>query len=343
MRRIEEQQGTFNSNMKSALEIVGEYKGDVEAELERHIPRTGEPQEFYAPVWDLLNRGGKRIRPAITFLASECVGGRKEDALGAAAAVELLHNMTLVHDDIEDKSELRRGKPCIHIIYGMPTAINVGDSMLIKVFEIANSSHIPQDRCHRLVSQVAKRAYDVTWGQQFEFSMWKRKHFTEDEVIRLLKNKTGALTALSSEAGAIAGGGTEEQIKLLGDFGETIGIGFQIVDDSLNVSGDVKEYGKEIGGDIREGKKTLLTAHLLRTANSQDRKTFTRLLGKNNITKQETRKAIQLYKQYGSIDYAKTEAESYLRKALDLLNKLPASEARNNLVSVSEFLVSRSF
>ena len=343
MSRIEEQHRPFNSNMKSALEIIGEYKGDVEAELKRHIPRTGEPQEFYAPVWDLLDRGGKRVRPAITFLASECVGGRKEDALGAAAAVELLHNMTLVHDDIEDKSELRRGKPCIHIIYGEPTAINVGDSMLIKVFEIANSSHIPQDRCHQLVSQVAKRAYDITWGQQFEFSMWKRIHFTEDEVIRLLKNKTGALTALSAESGAIAGGGTEDQIKLLGEFGETIGVGFQIIDDTLNVSGSVKEYGKEIGGDIREGKKTLLAAHLLKTANTQDRKTFTRLLGKNNITKQETRKAIQLYEKYGSIDYAKTEAQTYLRTALDLLNKLPVSEARNNLVSVSEFLVSRSY
>ena len=343
MRRVEEQLRTFTGNMKSALEIVGEYKSDVEAELERHIPRTGEPRGFYAPVWDLLDRGGKRFRPAITFLASECVGGRRDDALGAAAAVELLHNMTLVHDDIEDKSELRRGKPCIHIIYGLPTAINVGDSMLIKVFEIANSSNIPLDRRQRLVSQVAKRAYDITWGQQFEFGMWKRKHFTEDEVIRLIKNKTGALTALSTEAGAIAGGGTDEQIKLLGDFGETVGIGFQIVDDALNVSGDVKEYGKEIGGDIREGKKTLLTAHLLRTANLQDRKAFTRLLGKNNITRQEIRKAIKLYEKYGSIGYAKTEAESYLRTALDMLNKLPASEARNNLVSVSKFLVSRSY
>ena len=142
--------------MKSALEILEEYKGDVEAELERHLPRDGDPKEFYASVWDLIDRGGKRIRPALAFLASECIGGRREDALGAAAAVELLHNMTLVHDDIEDQSELRRGKPCIHIIYGIPTAINAGDAMLIKVFEIANSSRIPQERCQRLVSQVAK-------------------------------------------------------------------------------------------------------------------------------------------------------------------------------------------
>ena len=119
--------------MKSALEILEEYKSAVESELERHLPRTGEPSEFHSAVWDLLDRGGKRIRPALTLLACQSVGGKREDAISAAASVELLHNMTLVHDDIEDKSELRRGKPCIHRIYGIPTAINAGDAMLIKV------------------------------------------------------------------------------------------------------------------------------------------------------------------------------------------------------------------
>jgi len=329
--------------MKSALEIIEGYKREIEVELERHLPKTGEPPEFYAPVWDLLGRGGKRLRPAMVFLASECVGGRREDATGAAAAVELLHNMTLVHDDIEDQSELRRGKPCIHITYGIPTAINVGDAMLIKVFEIANQSGIPQDRCHRLVSQIAKRAYDITWGQAYEFNMWNHKEVREDEVIRLLRNKTGALTGLSTEAGAISGGGTEDQIKLLGDFGETVGIGFQIIDDVLNISGDVKEYGKEIGGDIREGKKTLLVAHLLRTADTKERKLFTRILGKKNITRVETRKAIRLYEKYGSIDYSKKQAETYLQSALETLKKLPPSESREDLASIAKFLVSRTY
>ena len=329
--------------MRSALEILEAYKGDVEAELERHLPRTGDPKEFYASVWDLIDRGGKRIRPAMAFLASECVGGSRQDALGAAASVELLHNMTLVHDDIEDQSELRRGKPCIHRIYGIPTAINAGDAMLIKVFEIANSSHIPQERCHRLVSQVANRAYAITWGQAFEFHMWNRKEFTEEDVIRLLRNKTGALTALSTEGGAIAGGGSDEQIKLLGEFGETIGIGFQVIDDALNVAGVLKKYGKEIGGDIREGKKTILSAHLLRVASAQDKRTFTRLLGKKKITKTEIRKAIKLYEGYGSIKYAKTQAQAYLENAQEKLNKLPPSPARDNLSSIAEFLVSRSF
>ena len=329
--------------MNPALEILGQYKADVEAELERHLPRIGEPQEFYASVWDLLDRGGKRFRPALTFLACECVGGKREDAVGAAAAVELLHNMTLVHDDIEDQSELRRGKPCIHKIYGVPVAINVGDAMLIKVFEIANSSKIPDGRCNRLVAKVADRAYGITWGQAFEFSMWDRKEFTEEDVIRLLRYKTGALTGLSVEAGGIAGGGSQEQLKILGEFGETVGIAFQIVDDILNVTGDVKEYGKEIGGDIREGKKTVMAAHLLKAASPQDKKTFSRLLGMKKITRNEIRRVIGLYEKYGSIKYAKAQAEAYLENAMKVLNKLPSSEARKSLSSIADFLVSRSF
>ena len=329
--------------MKPALEILDQYKGVIEAELERHLPRDGEPREFYASVWDLIDRGGKRFRPAFTFLSCECVGGKTEEAIGAAAAVELLHNMTLIHDDIEDQSELRRGKPCVHRIYGIPTAINAGDAMLIKVFEIANSSKIPEERCHRLVSKIAERAYGITWGQAFEFSMWDRKEFTEQDVIELLRHKTGALTGLSTEAGAIAGGGSREQIEALGKFGETVGVAFQIVDDILNVAGDVKQYGKEIGGDIREGKKTVLAAQLLRAASPQDRRTFARLLGKKKITNPEIRKAISLYEKYGSITYAKTQAASYLEHAMKALSKLPSSEARSNLSSIADFLVSRSF
>ena len=329
--------------MKPVLEILGQYRADTEAELERHLPRNGEPQEFYAAVWDLLDRGGKRFRPALTFLGCECVGGKKEEAVGAAAAVELLHNMTLIHDDIEDQSELRRGRPCIHKIYGVPTAINAGDAMLIKVFEIADSSRIPAERCQRLVAKIAERAYGITWGQAFEFSMWRRKQFIEEEVIKLLRFKTGALTALSTEAGAIAGGSSQEQLTTLGEFGETVGIAFQIVDDILNVAGDVKEYGKEIGGDIREGKKTVMAAHLLIAASPKDKKTFTRLLGKKKITKGEIRRVIDLYDKYHSIKYAQSQAEMYLGNAVTVLNKLPMSEARANLSSIAQFLVSRSF
>jgi geranylgeranyl diphosphate synthase type I len=329
--------------MKSALEIVAQYTSGIESELVRYLPRTGEPHEFYSSIWDLLDRGGKRFRPALAFLACECVGGERESAVAAAASVELLHNMTLVHDDIEDESELRRGKPCIHRIYGVPKAINAGDAMLIKVFEIANSTSIREDLRRRLVSQIAKRAYDVTWGQAFEFSMRERKEFSEDEVIRLLRFKTGALTRLSLEAGAISGDASPQQMEALGEFGETVGIAFQIVDDVLNVQGDVKKYGKEIGGDIREGKKTILAAHLLRAAKPPDKKAFANLLGNKQITVSGLRKAIALYTKYGSIKYAMNQAKAYSEKSMKALDTFPASEARSNLATIAEFLVSRSF
>ena len=329
--------------MKSALEIVAQYASGIESELARYLPRTGEPKEFYSSIWDLLDRGGKRFRPALVFLACECVGGKRESAVAAAASVELLHNMTLIHDDIEDESELRRGKPCIHRIYGVPKAINAGDAMLIKVFEIANSTPIRQDLRHRLISQIAKRAYEITWGQAFEFSMRERKEFSEDEVIQLLRFKTGALTRLSLEAGAISGDASPQQLETLGEFGETVGIAFQIVDDVLNVQGDVKKYGKEIGGDIREGKKTVLAAHLLRVAKLQDKKAFAKLLGNKRITVQGIRKAIALYAKYGSINYAMSQAKRFSEKSMKVLDVLPASEAKSNLATIAEFLVSRSF
>jgi len=329
--------------MTSALDVIQRYKGTVETEIERYLPRTGEPPEFYNSIWELLDRGGKRFRPVLVFLAAECVGGDKEAAIGAAAAVELLHNMTLIHDDIEDQSELRRGKPCIHRIYGVPVSINAGDAMLIKVFEIANESHIPLDRCHRLVTCIAKRAYDITWGQAYEFNLWKRNEFSEEDVIRLLRCKTGALTGLATEAGAIAGGGQDEQIQALGRFGETVGIAFQIIDDVLNVAGEEKEYGKEIGGDIREGKKTVMAAHLLQSATDTDRKKFLRMLGKKSIKRIEIRKAITLYEKYGSIDYAKARSNFYLQEAIQILNKVPISESRENLELIAKFLVSRNY
>jgi len=329
--------------MTSALDVIQRYKGIVETELEKYLPRTGDPPEFYNSIWELLDRGGKRFRPVFVFLAAEAVGGDKEAAIGSAAAVELLHNMTLIHDDIEDKSELRRGKPCLHKIYGIPDAINAGDAMLIKVFEIANSSRIPTDLRHKVVACIARRAYEITWGQAYEFNLRKRSDFSEEDVIRLLRSKTGALTGLATEVGAIAGGGRDYEITAMGNFGETIGIAFQIIDDVLNVVGEEKEYGKEIGGDIREGKKTIMVAHLLKHATPADKRKFLRILGKKSIKGTEIRNAINLYRKYGSIDYARGRSKFYLQEAIIELNKIAASESRDNLELIAKFLVSRSY
>jgi geranylgeranyl pyrophosphate synthase len=173
--------------------------------------------------------------------------------------------------------------------------------------------------------------------------MRERKEFSEEEIIRLLKYKTGALIRLSVEAGAISGGASQQQLEALGTFGEMVGVAFQIIDDVLNVHGDVKEYGKEIGGDIREGKKTVLAAHALREASPSDRKEFANLLGKKGITQSGIRKAIAIYEKYRSIEYAENEAKEYLNRSLKALDALSPSDAKMNLATIAEFLVSRSF
>ncbi len=309
------------------------YAIRVNERIEKYIPRTGTPALLYRPMWELLDRGGKRFRPALTFLFCEAVGGRAREALSAAAAVEILHNMTLVHDDIEDQSELRRGKPCIHILFGLPAAINSGDAMLIKVFEAAGDGPLDPATKNRLIERFADRAFRITRGQALEFELNNRQDFTDADVIEVLRNKTGALVALACEAGAIVGGATKKQLSAATAFGESAGVGFQIVDDILNVSGEVQKYGKE----------TIMAAHLMKSAPLGNRNRFNSLLGKSNVTQQEISDAIDMYKEYGSLDYAKRMASRYMETALRALNNLPKSKARALLVTLAEFLVRREF
>lgn len=328
------------TRLDSALE---KYAAMVNEQIAEYIPRTGKPSILYQPIWELLDRGGKRLRPALTFLFCEAVGGRARRVLEAAAAVEILHNMTLVHDDIIDQSELRRGKPCIHAMFGLPAAINSGDAMLIKVFEAAaDGPHDPVTK-NGLIERFAYRAFQITRGQALEFELNTRQDVTDEDVIEVLRNKTGALVALSCEAGAIVGGATKKQLSAATSFGESAGVGFQIVDDILNVAGEVHKYGKEIGGDIREGKRTIMAAHLVRSAPTSERNRFKSLLGRSTITQQEISEAIDMYKRYGSLGYAKRTADRYIENALRALNTLPKSESRDLLGTLAEFLTKRDF
>ncbi|MEM2226023.1 MAG: polyprenyl synthetase family protein [Candidatus Bathyarchaeia archaeon] len=322
-------------------ELLASVRRMVDPVIERYIPRFGRPEGLFSPIWDLLDRGGKRFRPALTLLACEAVGGDPEKAVNAAAAVELLHNMTLIHDDIEDGSLFRRGKPCIHIIYGIPSAINAGDAMLIKVFEVLSDGPLPPEFGLKLVKKLAERAFQVTVGQAMEFEALRSRDPSDVDVIGILRNKTGALTALALELGGIAGGAGDAELRALARFGEAIGIGFQIIDDVLNVDGQLEKYGKEIGGDIREGKITVMVSHLLRVSEPRDRDRFLRLLGKKDITEEEVGEAIALYRKYGSIGFARDLAREFIEDGLRSLENLPKNEARDKMRALAEFLIKR--
>ena len=326
------------SELDSVLE---RYAATVNRQIEKYLPRSGRPVTLHQPMWELLDRGGKRFRPALTLLFCKAAGGQERRAVPAASAVEILHNMTLIHDDIEDQSELRRGKPCIHIMFGQSAAINSGDAMLIKVFEAAVDGSLDASTKNNLVQLFAKRAFQVTKGQALEFELNSRKIFTDEDVVEVLRNKTSALVALACEAGVIVAGAKKSQLSVAAKFGEASGVGFQIVDDLLNVTGDVRKYGKEIGGDIREGKRTIMAAHLVKSASSKDREQFMKMLGESAISQDEIGKTIELYKKYGSIEYARRLADSFIEEGLSALRRLPKSSARDTIESLAEYMVRR--
>lgn len=326
------------SELDSVLE---KYAAMVNQQIKKYLPRSGRPLTLHQPMWELLDRGGKRFRPALTLLFCKAVGGQERGALPAAAAVEILHNMTLIHDDIEDQSELRRGKPCIHIMFGQSAAINSGDAMLIKVFEAAADGSLDATTKNNLTQQFAERAFQITKGQALEFELNGRQTFTEGDVIEVLRNKTSALVALACEAGTIVAGGKKSQLSAAGKFGEAAGVGFQIIDDLLNVTGDVRKYGKEIGGDIREGKRTIMAAHLIKSASAEDRDKFMKMLGKSTVSQEEIGEAIDLYKKYGSLDYAQKLADRYIEGGLTALKRLPESNARDTIGALARFMVRR--
>lgn len=326
------------SELNSVLE---KYAAMVNRQIEKYLPRTGRPITLHQPMWELLDRGGKRFRPALTLLFCKAIGGQERRALPAASAVEILHNMTLIHDDIEDQSELRRGKPCIHIIFGQSAAINSGDAMLIKVFEAVADGSLQPAIKNKLIQRFAERAFQITRGQALEFELNSRSSFTDEDVIEVLRNKTSALVALACEAGAIVAGARNSQLLAATKFGEATGVGFQIVDDLLNVTGDVRKYGKEIGGDIREGKRTIMAAHLIKSASPEDRDQFMQMLGKSTISQEEIIEAIELYKKYGSLDYAKRLADSYIENGLSALKRLPKSNARDTIEALARSMVQR--
>jgi geranylgeranyl diphosphate synthase type I len=321
------------------------YKTLVEREIWRYLDSRKEPEELYGPLRDLFKRGGKRVRPMITLLSCEAVGGRKERALKTAAAIEMVHNFTLIHDDIADMSELRRGKPCLHRVYGDALAINAADGLFSLAYEVLcdNYDILPQETTRdifRILSGIITR---VCEGQATDIS-WSKKHrfdISEQDYFEMLRLKTGALISGCCETGAIAGRGSDEQIKALGEFGMSIGIAFQIHDDVLNLSGSVEKYGKEIGGDINEGKRTLIVIYALGECNPAERKRLIDILDKTGNSQEEIREALSIIKKHGSIQRASDKASEIVEKGKKRLDVLPDSRSKELLLALADYFVKR--
>jgi len=279
-----------------------------------------KPASLYEPGSYILNSGGKRLRPLLVLLSSKAVGGKFEKVYNAAAAVEMLHNFTLVHDDIMDNAEKRRGRLTLHKMFNHSTAILTGDSLLSIAYEYllkdcnGNSKEVVSSFTHGLI--------EVCEGQSLDTDFESRKNVSLSEYIIMIKKKTAAMAEMCCRIGALLGGGTNSQVNALGNYGLNLGIAFQIQDDLLDISADEKKFGKTIGGDLVEGKKTFLFLEALEKSRGEDRKKLMKVIERKGIRRNQVISYKMIYEKLGVLDDARREINSYTQKALRSINLL---------------------
>ncbi len=319
----------------------------VEREIDRWVSRGLEPEILARATRHLLEAGGKRLRPCLALTACEAVGGKAEDALEAAAAIELLHNFTLIHDDIMDQDEFRRNVKTVHVLLGVPVAVIAGDALFAKVFEAlaANAKRLGLEgaRVVELFDAVSKASFEICQGQVLDMLFEGRADVSEAEYMRMVSGKTGALLEASMKVGALLGKGEPEQVRALAEYGRLIGLAFQMRDDVLGVAGEQEKFGKPIGSDVREGKQTLIVVRALATAQQEDKSTLLRALGKQDASEAELKTAIDVLKRAGAIDYVAERARELIAQAKSKLKALPESRAREILSELADFTIKRDF
>ena len=278
------------------------------------------PASLYEPGLYILNGGGKRIRPLLVLLSAQAVGGKFKDAYNAAAAVEMLHNFTLVHDDIMDNADKRRGRLTLHKKYDNSTAILVGDSLLSIAYEYLLKDCNGNSK--EVITAFTNGLIEVCEGQSLDTDFERRKNVTLAEYILMIRKKTAAMAEICCKIGALLGGGTKAQVKALGNFGLNIGIAFQIQDDLLDISADEKKFGKTIGGDLVEGKKTFLFLEALEKSRGEDEQKLLKVIERKGIRKNQINSYKLIYEKLGVLDDARKEIKSYTEKALNSINIL---------------------
>ena len=300
-----------------------------------------EPENLYAPIDYILQLGGKRIRPILTLIASDIFSGDHKKALPAALAVETFHNFTLVHDDIMDDAPLRRGKETVHEKWDINTGILSGDAMLILAYQYFEN-YSPSIFL-KLAKLFSKTALEVCDGQQLDVDFETRNDVTIEEYIKMITLKTSVLVAAALKMGAIIAETNEEQANHLYDFGLNLGIAFQLQDDYLDTFGNPETFGKQIGGDIIENKKTFLYLKALEVANNEDKKKLT-FFYKNKL-KENTSKIseiTEIFKQNNIPKLIQERIEYYTNKSFESLDSLIISQQnKEDLIVFGNNLMNR--
>lgn len=299
-----------------------------------------EPKGLYAPIAYTMAAGGKRVRPQLAMIACGIFGGKEEEVAPAAMALEVFHNFTLLHDDVMDKSEVRRGRPTVHIQWNENTAILSGDQMMIEAYKLL--AEVPEDKLPKVLRLFNKMATEICEGQQYDVDFESQDNVSIEAYLHMIRLKTSVLLATALQIGAYMAGADEQQQDALYQFGINVGLAFQIQDDILDVWGDPATFGKAVGGDISCNKKTFVYLEAMR------------LLGE----KQETeKKALQywysqvlddnaekianvkaLFDQLNVRSACEAVVEDYTQKALQILENLPQNTATEQLRNLADKL-----
>jgi len=285
--------------------------------------------------------GGKRLRPITAMLVADAVSGSGERTIPFGVSLEMVHNFTLVHDDVMDNDTTRRGMRTVHVEYGLPEAILAGDALFAKAFEMVGSMAIDGERKSQLTTLLAKAVLVLAEGQQMDMDSEKLDSVSSEAYLKMIERKTAVLFSAAAQGGAIIAGAPEALQESMFEFGRLIGLAFQIRDDILCLSGDPVRLGKPKGSDIRNGKKTLIVIYALETLKENDRSRLRGILGKRDASEREIDEAIRLIEAAGAIDRAQRVAGEMIGKAKILLDDLPASEARNLLRELADYMISR--
>ena len=302
----------------------------------------GNPHELYSAASYLIVSGGKRLRPYMVMKSCEMLGGKTKNAINAASAIEMVHNFTLVHDDIMDNDEMRHGVTTVHKKFGMPIAILAGDVLFSKAYQVVSSTSLPSNSVIELVSRLAKSCVDVCEGQLLDISMANSEKIpSQSQYIKMIEKKTAALFEVSCAMGAICANAKRKDVSNLSSFGKNLGIAFQITDDLIGVLGDPKITKKPVGNDLREGKKSLPILLAINRAKGENKEIILKTFSNSFATQDDIEKALKIIRRLKIEKTVRRQAQSYAQRAKRSLQSYSGSAKKDLLVLLS-FVVKRS-
>lgn len=323
------------------MKTVSELKSMVNAQLST-LKSLKEPKDLYEPIMYTLSVGGKRIRPILMLMAYQLYRSDLENILPTASAIEVYHNFTLLHDDLMDKSDLRRNKPTVHNVWNDNTAILSGDTMLILSYHLV--AQTPVEYLAPVLTEFNKATLEICEGQEYDIQFEKRNDVKSEEYLNMIRLKTAVLLASSMKIGAIVAGASAEDIQAIYDFGLNVGLAFQLQDDYLDVYGDPKIFGKNTGDDILTNKKTYMLIQACEKATGDIQKDLSNWIHAEEYKPSDKIKAVTaIYNQLGIDKLCKEKMDEYFEKAISALAKVSVgNDKKESLRDLAQELMNRA-